>query len=356
MPKRIGFLYGAFVSERNCIRAERLMAKNKTDNKMAVHIGMNAERYGKALSQMLKTGAWVPSPNREITIKDSYKGKTRDLKIPCLLDQSVQYAWLNIACPYIEKRNYYYNCGSIPGAGQTRAVKGLKKWLGKKKNPPKYGAVTDIRHFYDTCPHRTIMRGLRKIFKDERFLHVAEIILWSMSRTGIGLAIGHPSSHWFANVALMEMDHELREKFPDVHFTRYMDDIAFCSRNKRHIRKAVLWVIEKVRSLGMEIKGTWQIFQIRLRGITFLSYRFFHGFTLLTKPLMYRISRAVRKASVNLTVHAAQVVTNYVCGIMKWCNSYNFRKEYVYPHISIKKCREVISHEARRILAEARAV
>lgn len=185
MPKRIGFLYGAFVSERNCIRAERLMAKNKTDNKMAVHIGMNAERYGKALSQMLKTGAWVPSPNREITIKDSYKGKTRDLKIPCLLDQSVQYAWLNIACPYIEKRNYYYNCGSIPGAGQTRAV---------------------------------------------------------------------------------------------------------------------------------------------------------------------------RKASVNLTVHAAQVVMNYVCGIMKWCNSYNFRKEYVYPHISIKKCREVISHEARRILAEARAV
>ena len=355
MPKRIGFLYGKFISTRNCVLAEKNMAKNKRDNKMAVHIGENAERYGKALSDMLKAGTWVPAPNREITITDSYKGKTRLLKIPCLLDQSVQYAWLNVACPYIERRNYFYNCGSIPKAGQTRAVRGLKKWLGKKKRPPRYGAVTDIRKFYDTCPHAVVMRALRRIFKDKRFLDIAARILASMSETGVGLAIGHPSSHWFANLALLYTDHELRERFPDVKFARYMDDTAFVSNNKRHIRGAVFWLMEKVKSLGMEIKNTWQVFRVKERGVTFLSYRFFHGYTILVKPLMYRISRAVRRAARRMTLREARVIVNYYYGILKWCDSYNFKKTRVYPYISPSKCKEVISHEERRIFAETRA-
>lgn len=350
MPKRIGFLYEKIISEENCIAAERQMAKNKPDNQMAKHIGANAEKYGKELSEMLAAGAWVPRPNRETVIQDSYKKKERRLKVPCLQDQAVQYAWLNIATPHIEKKNYYYNCGSIPGAGQTRAVKFLQKALGAKK-PPKYGGVFDIRKFYDTCPHWAVMKGLRRIFKDERFLHYGELILNSMSSTGIGLAIGHPASHWFANVALMAIDHGLRRNFPDVKLTRYMDDVVLVSNNKRHIRKAMQWLISQIRALGMEVKHTWQIFQIKKRGITFLSYRFFPGYTILAKRLMYRISRKFEKAHRHgvRTAHTAAGLVSYM-GILSHCNSFNFRKEYVYPKVSIKKCKEVISNAAKNTL------
>ena len=139
------------VSLENCIAAERTLAKNKKDNKMAQHIGQNAGKYGKDLFEKLSAGEIVFNANKETTISDSYKGKERHLKIPCLEDQAVQIAWLNIATPEIERRNYYYNCGSIPGAGQSRAVEALKKWLKDKKN--KYGATMDIRRFYETCPH-----------------------------------------------------------------------------------------------------------------------------------------------------------------------------------------------------------
>ena len=351
MPKRVGFLYEQMVSEENCILAERLMAKNKPNNRIAKHIGKCAERYGKELSKMLRNDGWVPGPNRERTIMDSYKGKTRNLKIPCLLDQSVQYAWLNIATPFIERRNYFYNCGSIPGAGQTRAVMGLKKWLGKK-HPPKYGAVSDIRHFYDTLPHWVIERSMRRIFKDERFIQVGLKILNSMNPNGVGLAIGHPSSHWFANLALSEIDHSLCRLFPAVKFVRYMDDIGMVCNNKRHLRKALSWLRDQIYRFGMEIKHTWQLFQIRLRGLQFLSYRFFPGFTILSKELMYRISRKVRKASSNLTPHTAAGILSYM-GILRWCDSYNFRKEYIYPHISIKKCKEVVSHESKNHVCHA---
>ena len=345
MPKRIGYLYEQFVSDGNCILAERKMAKNKPHNRMAKRIGENAETYGKRLAGMLAAGAWRPSPNREFDLVDSYKGKTRHLKVPCLLDQSVQYAWLNVATPYIERRNYFYNCGSIPGAGQKRAVDAMKRWLKTKRY--KYGQVADIYHFYDTCPHWAVMRGLRHIFKDERFLAVTEKILGSMSGTGIGLAIGHPSSHWFANVALMALDHELREKYPDVKFARYMDDYGMASNNKRHLRKARELIMRRISAIGMAIKRTWQLFRIASRGITFLSYRFFHGYTLLAKPLMYRIARRMRKAQNHLDTHTAAGVISHM-GILKHCNSYNFRKTRVYPYVSIKKCKEVISKNAHK--------
>ena len=350
MPKRIGFLYEKFISEENCIAAERQMAKNKPDNQMAKHIGANAEQYGKELSAMLATGAWVPRPNRETVIQDSYKKKERHLKVPCLQDQAVQYAWLNIATPYIEKRNYFYNCGSIPGAGQSRAVEYLQKILGVKR-PPKYGGLFDIRKFYDTCPHWAVMKGLRRIFKDERFLSYAVLILASMSNTGTGLAIGHPASHWFANVALMAIDHELRRKFPDVKTARYMDDIVLASSNKRHLRKAMQWLISQIRSIGMEVKRPWQIFQIKKRGITFLSYRFFHGYTILAKRLMYRIARKFEQAHRRgvRSAHTAAGLVSYM-GILSHCNSFNFRKNYVYPKISIKKCKEVIANAAKNSL------
>ena len=347
MPHRIGFCWDRMVSLENCIAAEKTLAKNKKDNKMAQHIGQNAEKYGKDLFEKLSAGEIVFHANKETTISDSYKGKERHLKIPCLEDQAVQIAWLNIATPEIERRNYHYNCGSIPGAGQSRAVEALKKWLKDKKN--KYGATMDIRRFYETCPHWVVMKGLNRIFKDKQFLYVAVLILANMSDTGVGLAIGHPSSHWFANVAIMEIDHELKRRHPDVKFTRYMDNFGIVGKNKRHARKAMLFVMESIEKDDMKIKRDWQFFPIAARGMTFLSYRFFNGYTLLTKPLMYRIARKMVRAEKRMSVHMAMGVVSYL-GILKHCNSFNFKKDRVYTHINQKYCRRLISNASKNKL------
>jgi retron-type reverse transcriptase len=348
MPKRIGFLYEAFTSYENCVVAERLMAKNKPDNKMAKHIGNHAEEYGLLLHKTLINDSWTPSKNREFDIVDNYKGKIRHLKVPCLADQAAQYAWLNIAIPYIEKRNYFYNCGSIPKAGQIRAIRALKRWLGGKK-PYKYGAIADIRHFYDTLPHSIVMKGLTRIFKDKRFVNFAGKIMQSMSKTGVGIAIGHPSSHWFANVALMELDHYLCNEFKDVVFTRYMDDYAILSNNKRHLKKFLLSLMGEIEKRGMKIKKNYQIFPTKQRALAFLSYRFFRGYTLLSKPLMYRISHRIKSAAKGLTVHIAASVLSYL-GILKHCNGYNYKLKRVYPYVKINECKELISNAAKNKL------
>lgn len=342
MPHRVGFLWEKMVSESNCIAAELEMARNKKHNPVAVRIRNNPEKYGKTLCSKIEDYHF--HAYREVDITDSYKGKTRHLKIPTMEDQAAMQAWLIVATPYIEARNYYYNCGSIPKAGQTRCVKVLQKWLKKK---PKWGGTTDIRKFYDTCPHWVVMRGLRRIFKDERFLSFAERMLEAMSNNGVGLAIGFPISHWFANVALMQIDHELKRKYPDVNFTRYMDDMAFSANRKRHIRYAYRTLAVDLHTFGMEIKKNWQIYPIKKRGISFLSYRFYHGYTILNKGLMYRISRKMRRAAKNRSVHMMQGVVSYL-GILKHCNSYNFRVKHVYPYIKPKNARRIVSNGTKK--------
>lgn len=332
------------LTEENFIKAERLIGKNKRDNKMAVHISKHAEKYGKKLFRKVIGGDFKWHEPRESKIVDSYKGKERNLKIPCLEDQAAQMAWLNIAAPYIERRNYYYNCGSVPHAGQTRCVKALQKWL--KAPRMKYGAVTDIRKFYDTCPHLLIRKGLLRIFKDYEFVEFAMGFVASMSKTDVGIAIGYPSSHWLANVALMELDHELKRRFPDVKYARYMDDMAMACPNKRHIRKAVVYVRAWLEAQGMKLKK-WMVIKVKRQGLSFLSYRFYHGYTLLKKRLMIRISRRMKKAAACMNAHVASGVISYF-GVLKYCNSYHFREAHVYPYTNKKLCTRLISMQSRR--------
>ena len=344
MPHRIGRLWEQMIEDQNMIKAEVVMGKNKPDNRVAQYIKENPEPYAKALKKKILNGYEFHEPY-ETTIKDSYKGKERALRIPCLEDQAAMQAWLNIATPYIESRNYYYNCGSIPKAGQSRAVNGLKRKLRCRK-PPKWAAVTDIKKFYNTCSHEIVLKGLRRIFKDEEFVHFAEKMMDSMYPNGVGLAIGYPVSHWFANVALMEIDLTLARRFPDVLHFRYMDDTVFISRNKRHLRRALQWYMQQILILGMRVKQSWQVFPISARGITFLSYRFFIGYTILCKKLMLRIAKRIRMIAKNLNAHNAMSAVSYM-GILKHCNSHHFLLIRVVPYIIPKKCRKVISNASK---------
>lgn len=250
----------------------------------------------------------------------------------------MELAWLNIAEPYIQKRLYRYCCGSVPTRGQLDACNALSKWINKGY---KYGTHLDIKKFYDHIPHKLVMEQLRKIFKDEKFLKVAEQILASMSDTGVGVAIGHPISHWFANVSLMSIVYGAKTKFPKIQFVQYMDDIGAVGSNKKLMHNFISYISNKVSENCMRIKENYQVFIIKARSLSFLSYRFFKGYRIMNKPLMYRIARFTKKMKV-VTLKRAQRMLSYF-GIFKHCNSYNFKVKRVYPYINKITCRKVIS-------------
>lgn len=262
------------------------------------------------------------------------------LKMPCVYDQFIHHAVLRVMIPDLQKRFYRYSCGSIPGAGQKRAVDGMKKFICKAKKAPKYAACCDVYHFYDTCRAETVMACLERVYKDRQLLEINRKILDSMGGT---LAIGFFPSPWYANLVLdMLVDKPLKDKFGgEVKYVRFADDMPLVGRNKRRLHQAVKFIQERLERHGMRLKGNYQVYPIK-RGAAFLSYRFFRRCTLIRKQILYRITSAARHIKNGISPDLARRLCSYK-GIMLPANSRTVYETYIRKN-TWRKCRRVISY------------
>lgn len=336
MPKRKGFVWEEMTEISFCNEAVLKAIENKRKTKFLKHVKENYMEYGYKLQQTLLNG-WTPEPTREKVINEGTNKKRRELLIPSLKDHFVHTAVSIILKKYLSKRFYFYACGSLPDRGQTFAVKAVEGHLRKKR--PKYCALADIKKCYKSIKKEVVMKCLRRVFKDENFLKINEMILTQMRD---GLAIGFAVSHWYAQLVLSFADEGLKRTFPKIHIVRYMDNYVMLCNRKRTLHKAVIWLMAHLRSFHLRVKEDWQVFPVKSRMVEFLSYRMNSDKTILRKKLMYRLARRFKRASVIFNAHTARTIMSYR-GILKHCDSYKFRVKYLYPYVSIKLCRRLIS-------------
>lgn len=343
MPKRKGYVWEELTDIDHCCQSVLDAIANKRKTPFLEHVQENYKEYGYKIQQVLLQG-WIPDPTRQKTINEGTDRKQRDLCIPSLRDHFIHTAVAKILEKYLSKRFYFYACGSLPKKGQTFAVKALEGNLQRKK--PKYCLLADIHKCYKSIKVEAVMWCLRRVFKDEKFLHINRQILEQM---GDGLAIGFTVSHWYAHLVLSFIDISVKRRFPSIFLVRYMDNFVMTCSRKRTLHKAVRLLVERASHFRLRIKGDWQVFPIRSRMIEFLSYRLNHEKTILRKSLMYRMARRFRRANCNLNAHAARTIMSYR-GILKYCDSHNFKMSYLYPNVSIKLCRRLISDADKKRL------
>lgn len=373
MPKRLSHRWERVITAENCITAVHDMLKGKKNRSLHAKIitpgrrkmdrimlkrskkkryrkaidyyRENAAQIGLEVMRQLASGEWRPEPYREKRIYDEMRGKWRALKIPCLFDQCVHHAVMRVAIPDIMARKYYYDCGSVPGAGQARAVDAVRREMARK-NPPKYALTMDIKDCYNSCAKAAVMARLRRLYKDKMYLAIHERILDSM---GGVLAIGFFPSPWYCNLVLcFEIDRVIKhDVLRDAVYVRYADDMVVLHNNKRKLRRLRELIESRLRAMGMRLKKNWQIFPTAKRGIAFLSYVFGRGRTLVRKQLLYRISRCARRAAGGISPALAMAMMSYR-GILARCNSYMLRKRYIDPYVSFKKCKGVIRYVSNR--------
>lgn len=345
MPKRIGYVWEEVVSLENCEQAVLDALKNKKKTRYLRHVKKNYKKYGAKIQRILLEG-WTPGEVRTKTINEGTNKKTRNLKIPPLLDHFIHTAVARVLKKYLQPKFYYYASGSIPNKGQVFSKCAIEKML---KSKPKYAAQCDVKKFYDSAQADVIMSHLRRIFKDEKFLELIRKILHQM---GDVLAIGFTLSHWFAQMLLMRVDHMIKEKFPKIKLVRSMDNFVMMSDSKEELHRAIRAIQDKLHEMKLEMKGDWQVFPLQARPIEFLSYRHYLDKTVLRKALMRRIVKRIRKLPPN--ARNARIIMSYL-GIIKHFDSYNFKQKYVYPYVNIKNLRRLISNadKKRLLLAEA---
>jgi RNA-directed DNA polymerase len=323
--KRIGNIYGRITSLENLFLADQRARRGKKDQYgIRLHDrSWQANLY--SLHHRLRTRGYQTSPYKTFTIREP---KERLIfALPYFPDRITHHAILNVLEPVFRAAFTADTYSCIRGRGIHGAVRNLKKAL-RDEDGTRYCLKIDIRKFYPSVDHDVLKMLLRRKFKDPDLLWLLDEIIDSAP----GLPIGNYLSQYFGNFYLNGFDHWIKEQKRWPYYFRYMDDMVFLAGNKEELH-ALLGEIRYYLQdrLRLDLKPNYQVFPVAARGIDFVGYRFFHGYTLLRKSIKQSFARmAIRRP--RLPSFAAYK------GWTSHCNSRHLLKQYPFNKVNGPTC------------------
>lgn len=208
-------------------------------------------------------------------------------KLPYYPDRIVHHAIMNKLEPIFVSvfTSNTYSC--IKGRGIHGAANAVKKALLDVDNTT-YCLKFDIKQFYPSIDHDILKTIIRRKIKDNDLLWLLDEIIDSAE----GVPIGNYLSQYFANLYLAYFDHWLKEVLNVKYCFRYADDIVILAKDKKYLHTIFANIREYLNvNLKLTIKKNYQVYPVKVRGIDFVGYKFFHTHVLLRKRIKKRFAR-----------------------------------------------------------------
>lgn len=313
--RRVNGLWEQVCSRDNIELAYRRAKRGKRHYREVQMVEGDRDRYLTELQMMLKGKTFRNARYREEIRNDS--GKERLIKIlPFWPDRIAQHCVANVVEPILNSSLIRDTYSSIKGRGVHDGVKRIKRALEADPDGTRYCLKLDIKKYYDSIDNGLLKDALRRRIKDRDVLWMLDLVIDS----AVGVPIGNYLSPIFGNFYLSPVDHYAKEVLGCRYYYRYCDDIVVLSSRKDVLHNVRLMIESAVHDLGLEIKGNWQIFPVSSRGVDFLGYRFFHGFTLVRKSIVQNFKKKMQRGK-------TESITAYY-GWFVHANSYHLRRKY----------------------------
>ena len=367
-------LFNSICSMDNLYRAYQNAKSGKGWYKEVKQIEKRPFYYLAGLQYMLKNHLFKTS-EYEIFILNEGKKKRDVYKLPFFPDRIAQWAILQVIEPFLVTNMTADTYSAIPGKGiqpivndlrgyyKTKRVDGKKKsvWvpsilLSDEENT-RYCYKIDFHHYYQSINHEVLKQKFRKVFKDPELLWLLDEIadsintateedLIELSLSGeievdpnTGIPIGNYMSQYSGNFYLSSFDHWVKEELHVKHYYRYMDDVVIFASSKEELHEIHRKVTAYTRDyLHLNIKGNYQIFPTKVRGVDFVGYRFFGEYTLLRKSTAINFKRKMRACRKKMENNIPPTYSEWCSfnsykGWLGNCDSYRLFKKYMEPLI-----------------------
>lgn len=367
-------LFNSICSMDNLYRAYQNAKSGKGWYKEVKQIEKRPFYYLAGLQYMLKNHLFKTS-EYEIFILNEGKKKRDVYKLPFFPDRIAQWAILQVIEPFLVANMTTDTYSAIPGKGirpivndlrgcyKTKIIDGKKKsvWvpsilLSDEENT-RYCYKIDLHHYYQSINHEVLKQKFRKVFKDPELLWLLDEIadsintateedLIELSLSGeievdpnTGIPIGNYMSQYSGNFYLSSFDHWVKEELHVKHYYRYMDDVVIFASSKEELHEIHRKVTAYTRDyLHLNIKGNYQIFPTKVRGVDFVGYRFFGEYTLLRKSTAINFKRKMRACRKKMENNIPPTYSEWCSfnsykGWLGNCDSYRLSKKYIEPLI-----------------------
>lgn len=367
-------LFNSICSMDNLYRAYQNAKSGKGWYKEVKQIEKRPFYYLAGLQYMLKNHLFKTS-DYEIFILNEGKKKRDVYKLPFFPDRIAQWAILQVIEPFLLANMTADTYSAIPGKGiqpivddlrghyKTKIIDGKKKsvWvpsilLTDEENTG-YCYKIDLHHYYQSINHEVLKQKFRKVFKDPELLWLLDEItdsintateedLIELSLSGeievdpnTGIPIGNYMSQYSGNFYLSSFDHWVKEELHAKHNYRYMDDVVIFSSSKEELHEIHKKVTAYLKDyLHLNIKGNYQIFPTKVRGVDFVGYRFFGEYTLLRKSTAINFKRKMRACRKKMENNIPPTYSEWCSfnsykGWLGNCDSYRLSKKYIEPLI-----------------------
>lgn len=367
-------LFNSICSMDNLYRAYQNAKSGKGWYKEVKQIEKRPFYYLAGLQYMLKNHLFKTS-EYEIFILNEGKKKRDVYKLPFFPDRIAQWAILQVIEPFLVANMTADTYSAIPGKGiqpivndlrgyyKTKRVDGKKKsvWvpsilLSDEENT-RYCYKIDLHHYYQSINHEVLKQKFRKVFKDPKLLWLLDEIIDSINTAteedlielslsgeievdpNTGIPIGNYMSQYSGNFYLSSFDHWVKEELHVKHYYRYMDDVVIFASSKEELHEIHRKVTAYTRDyLHLNIKGNYQIFPTKVRGVDFVGYRFFGEYTLLRKSTAINFKRKMRACRKKMENNIPPTYSEWCSfnsykGWLGNCDSYRLSKKYIEPLI-----------------------
>ncbi|WP_457575851.1 reverse transcriptase domain-containing protein [Desulfomarina sp.] len=275
--KRAGNLYDLVHTYENICLAYVKARKGKQSRQYVVEYAKHLQKNLQALRQQLLEENCSVGNYRFFYVFDP---KKRLICAAPFAERVLHHAIMNICEPVLEQSAIHDSYACRRGKGLYAAIERCQKFSRRYH----YYLQIDIKHYFDTIDHDTLLELLQRKIKDRRLLDLFGKIFATYSITpGTGLPIGNLISQHCANFYLAVFDHWIKEQRKIPGYIRYMDDCLLFSDSREVLRGELKNLrIYLAETLGLTVKNSVQLHRCSL-GIAFLGYVIFPGRILLGK-------------------------------------------------------------------------